>query len=260
MKDKDGGQLLPVTTTEQVKRGGAGNSLETSMLELENLVPLAEVYGFAYDDSDRTFSYGSVDDISIPQMKSILKYGIISNNGGNISSCAITIPARVAIVVSCNDYGYGNQIDASLAFAKSSRLEEVNFIESSPSSNCYVEKFERAFSGCSSLRVIDNILVNAKKQANVFVDAFKGCSSLETVKIGSLATNISFADSPLLSYDSIKFLIDNAANTSAITVTVHADVYAKLAGTATDYGDNTKEEWMAVMASATEKQISFATA
>ena len=89
---------------------------------------------------------------------------------------------------------------------------------------------------------------------------FSNCLMLADLTMVGLNRSISFADTPLLSYDSLKFLVDNAANTSAITVTVHADVYAKLSGTAADYGDNTKEEWMAVMASATEKNISFATA
>lgn len=45
----------------------------------------------------------------------------------------------------------------------------------------------------------------------------------------------------------------DAANTSAITVTVHADVYAKIQ-------DESNTDWHALLALAQEKQITFATA
>lgn len=50
----------------------------------------------------------------------------------------------------------------------------------------------------------------------------------------------------------MQYMIDNAANTAAITVTVHPDVYAKLS-------DETNAEWHALLAQAAEKNIIFAT-
>lgn len=44
----------------------------------------------------------------------------------------------------------------------------------------------------------------------------------------------------------------NAANTSAITITVHPDVYAKLT-------DESNAEWYAVLTAAAAKNITFAT-
>ena len=40
--------------------------------------------------------------------------------------------------------------------------------------------------------------------------------------------NLSFKDSPLLSNESILFLINHEAATSAITITLHPDVYARV--------------------------------
>lgn len=57
----------------------------------------------------------------------------------------------------------------------------------------------------------------------------------------------------VLSLESMQYLITNAANTSPITVTVHADVYAKIQ-------DETNAEWHALLSAAQEKQITFATA
>ena len=47
-------------------------------------------------------------------------------------------------------------------------------------------------------------------------------------------------------------MIEHASNTSPITITVHADVYAKLT-------DESNTDWHALMASAAAKNITFAT-
>lgn len=76
---------------------------------------------------------------------------------------------------------------------------------------------------------------------------------IEHIRIVQLKTNINFGASPNITLDSLQFLIQEATNTSAITVTVHADVYAKIQ-------DETQTEWHALIALAQEKQITFATA
>ena len=82
---------------------------------------------------------------------------------------------------------------------------------------------------------------------------FYRCGLLEDVRISSLKVNISFAYSPLISIESLQYLITNAANTSPITVTVHADVYAKIQ-------DEGQVDWHALIETAAAKQITFATA
>lgn len=73
------------------------------------------------------------------------------------------------------------------------------------------------------------------------------------------------ATNPKWRLDCVEFVVENATNTSPITITVHADVYAKLTGDATNEaaGVLTEEEaaaWQQVLADAIEKNISFATA
>lgn len=82
--------------------------------------------------------------------------------------------------------------------------------------------------------------------------AFEGCGSLAEVQLSNLKTHVSFQDSPLISLDSLQYLVTNAANTSAITVTVHPTTYAKLT-------DTSNTQWHAVLTSAAQKQITFAT-
>lgn len=70
--------------------------------------------------------------------------------------------------------------------------------------------------------------------------------------------------SPLLTLDTMQYLVTNAKNTSPITVTVHPDVYAKLTGDTTNAAASalTADElaqWQALVTTANSKNISFAT-
>ena len=86
----------------------------------------------------------------------------------------------------------------------------------------------------------------------VTTNMFRGCKSLSYFYFQRLKTDISIIDSPLVAIESLTYLIENAANTSAITITVHPEVYAKLT-------DSTNTEWYAVNTAAQAKQIAFAT-
>lgn len=118
----------------------------------------------------------------------------------------------------------------------------------------YPNYISYAFIQCDKLRKILTVIdLNNYRINTPITTMFQGCILLEYVRIQKIKQSISFSDSPLLSLESLQYLITNAANTSAITVTVHADVYAKIQ-------DETQTEWHALIASAQEKQITFATA
>lgn len=51
--------------------------------------------------------------------------------------------------------------------------------------------------------------------------------SLKTIKIKDLMQNISFPDSSMLTTASVLYMISNSTATSAITITLHADAYAR---------------------------------
>lgn len=115
------------------------------------------------------------------------------------------------------------------------------------------------FYNCANLkRVIGTIRIE-----NVTKDVVYSYSmNLEDIKISGLKVNFNFfAKDSVINYESIKYLIDNAANTSAITITVHPTTYGYLTGTIqpTTQVGGTTEEWQAIVTTATEKQITFAT-
>ena len=106
------------------------------------------------------------------------------------------------------------------------------------------------FYGCQQLVTIVGGVTFGNATHN---DAFTDCKSLQNVKFQQLRYNVDLKDSPLLTLESFQYLVKNATNTSAITVTVHADVYAKLT-------DPQQADWYAVNTAAQGKHISFATA
>ena len=82
-------------------------------------------------------------------------------------------------------------------------------------------------------------------QENGASGTFVGCVKLRNVEIKKLKVNVQFPDSPNLSLESTTYMVENAANTAPITITLHPDAYARL----------TDE----IITAATAKQINFAT-
>lgn len=123
------------------------------------------------------------------------------------------------------------------------------------------------FERCENLREIMGILQlpSGDDMGVHFYNAFSNCISLETIWLHSiqLDTRLNYCKS--LKLECFAYMIEHAANTKSITITVHADVYAKLTGDATNEaaGALTEEEaaaWQQVLADAVAKNISFATA
>lgn len=74
---------------------------------------------------------------------------------------------------------------------------------------------------------------------------------LETIKISNLRISLKLMQCPVLSLESLQFLVANAANNSPIVVTVHSDIYQKLI-------DTNNTAWNKVLLDASAKDISFA--
>ena len=102
---------------------------------------------------------------------------------------------------------------------------------------------------------------NASAQANQYLKT----PALTDVSIYHLHNNFSIASLKSISLSSMQYMVNNSTATSTITVTVHPDVYAKLTGDTTNAAAAalTAEElaqWQALVTTANNKHISFATA
>lgn len=116
---------------------------------------------------------------------------------------------------------------------------------SADSEFAYCKDMAYAFYDCVYLTTIKGNIRFSEDTVASYESAFEQCNELQFVNLHSVKYSLSFAASKLLSFDSIQYLVTNAANTSPITVTLHPDAYARL----------TDE----LITQATEKQITFAT-
>lgn len=104
------------------------------------------------------------------------------------------------------------------------------------------QSFKRTFLSCSKLRRVLGIVHIAHYTS--IDNAFGGCAALEDIQI-VFGQSVSFKDSPRLTLESINYMVSNARNVEAITITLHPDCFARL----------TEE----LIAAASEKQITFVT-
>ena len=83
---------------------------------------------------------------------------------------------------------------------------------------------EAMFNECNKLVKVFEILDFSK--VTDLTRTFTGCTSLTTIRIRNLGRHLYIGDSPNLSKESILYLIQNSAATSAMTVTLHPTAYA----------------------------------
>ena len=169
-------------------------------------------------------------------------------NGEELRHCYAYTTLRIRTnicLVNSSDY-----IDYDLSFFATGQtdLETARITNNSRGLRC--KSANSMFSGCAKLTDVFGIMIDLSN--NVWTNAFHHCYKLKEVRTKDLRHSISFEDSPLLSLASLQYLVTNASNTSAINITVHANVYAKLS-------DETNAEWHALLAQAAEKNIIFAT-
>lgn len=193
-------------------------------------------------------------DITTSQMLLIMKAGykgepaLLVNGGYKGLTTRANLPSMTAQT---------SYIDLPSTFQYASALEVVSLPYYYTSGEFRTNKLSQTFYGCQSLR---KIVTPIKMQAaNAITDAFTQCGKLQIVYLQNVMASVSLKDSSGLQHESLRYLVDNAANTADIYITVHADVYASLQGTAPAYPFNggSREEWVQLLADAAERRISF---
>lgn len=82
------------------------------------------------------------------------------------------------------------------------------------------------FSGCKALKAVCPINMSATTTAT---GLFTNCFALRYAYMSNLKTPLSFSDSPLIEKSCVLYTIVKALPTTAITITLHPDAYARLA-------------------------------
>ena len=113
-----------------------------------------------------------------------------------------------------------------------------------------MESTSNAFDSGSIVNVLG--VIEADNVPSFHIQTFTHAVKLRTIYIKNLKVDLPISQTPVLELTPLNYIVENASNTSAITITVHPEVYAKLT-------DSTNTEWYAVNTAAQAKQIAFAT-
>lgn len=214
--------------------------------------PLHDLFvaaGAVWDTSSKSWTVGSVTGISNSVMTQIysLSHNVLNNSNWDSVLYSVDIPVNLPPRKTPSQFTSEINVTARATFSESNfktiyLCPESTYVRFS---NCTF-----LFYGCQQLVTIVGGITLETRNNNA---ALTGCKSLQEIRIEQLRYNVNLKDSPLLTLESFQYLVENATNTSAITVTVHADVYAKLT-------DPQQADWYAVNTAAQGKQISFAAA
>lgn len=232
------------------------NEIKTAQEELTTVLntqqgnrALYVAAGAVYNEQTGFYELNGLTDITEEQMRNIYVYTSGAINQNDLSGKFANLPIRTNLPFKANSGSYFGDASIGAMFVKNHTIEVINI-----GSTVYPNYIGYAFAQCDKLRKILTVInLNSYSLGKPITTMFQGCILLEYVRIQKIRQSILFSNSPLLSLESLQYLITNADNTLAITVTVHADVYAKIQ-------DETQTEWHALIASAQEKNITFATA
>lgn len=209
----------------------------------EELKATAKAAGVYYNVKTGYFEYNTLVDITTEQLRTILFFStpdlssytrdtapfrtLIYNKNGYFGERCLNAPTRNNRILICSSCQYLEVI----------RISEDRHPLMPPSD-------ETIFQNCGKLHTILGVL-NAERVTSGTWQLYLYCASLANFKVKNLKTHLSIQSAKEASLESISYLVDNAANTTPITITLHPDAHARL----------TDE----LIAQAAEKQITFAT-
>lgn len=171
----------------------------------------------ATPNDDGTWAYKDYNDLSETEIISMYNNRTF---GGALYGSYANLKSRCCFSISDGTWKSGGAKTPGLTFWSNSYIETV-YDYPNPG-----ESFDRVFYGCGKLkRIVGTLNFNYTSKKNMD-GSFDGCAKLEEVSIMGLYFNVSFAQSPNLSKDSILYMVQNSAATTSITITLHPTAYA----------------------------------
>lgn len=200
---------------------------------------LYEAAGASFNESSGFYELNGLSDITEEQMAAIYEELNFNNNifdnrfPGNpkkVSLLRTNIPSRSGHPASLATSGsWKNPRKWAYLCTNLTNLEKIKITTNTGyillSADNYIG-CTYAFYGNPKLKSIEGIIDISGRTSGTIEYLCSSCPLLEEVKIYGLKCNIKIKESPLLSKDSILYIISNSAATSPITITLHADAYA----------------------------------
>ena len=211
--------------------------------------------GATWNDSTGFWELNGLTDITNDQMRAIYVYGIGCWNKSDWRGAYSKSPVRTTLPSPSTD-GYtftGVAIDG--CFVSCSNLEIVQFLQNAESPIRIGSNLYFFVVNCNALTSIVNpIDVTLVRQEEMAGTSNFVCPNCTTMKFKSVKYNTYIGQMSAISLDSLTYLVDNANNPGAITVTVHPTIYGYL----TDQSGH--PDWYALAQTAAGKNISFVSA
>ena len=238
-----------ITVSDDIAPLGADKLALTDKAKMAELDAQAAAIGAIHNYTTSYFEYNTLTDITAEQMRKIILFG--KTTFTHPGECGYSITPTITdtlnsyirtnwiqwsadAVSNCTDLRYSFYSQEVEVIIGPKRNDRWNVTPSSMINFCW---------NCKQLRIIDMYIYMTNLPANQYL--FYDCPKLETVYLCAIKTSFNIIGAPLLSLASIQYMVDNAANTTPITITLHPDAHARL----------TEE----LIAQAAEKQITFAT-
>ena len=148
-----------------------------------------------------------------------------------------------------------------MLFNRCENIEVIRF-------NAWVSDIRLMFGHCPKLtKVIGGFIGDGGWLKNPMPELFPHSPLITSFKLERLQCNVTFAKNPLIDLDSFTYMVEHRTtfNTNNYTITVHADVYAKLTGDTTNEAAaaltaDELSQWQALLTKAAAKNIAFASA
>ena len=231
------------------------------------MTPIVEKYGVIFNDETGYYEYNTLKDLTEDDIvKSYIMTGYIPTpytSYGHAYDIS-TFGGGTGIKIRTNlEFPYMFKNFTTLRLYGQNELEvfSLNTVNNNAGNqNFKINKGLDVYYAANSLKKFIGIL-DVSACSGDFIGFYKFKVLEELFVHGVKVSNTAFSETPYINYNSIKYEVDNAANTEAITITVHPTTYGYLTGTIepAEQVGGTKAEWMQIVTDAQAKQISFAT-
>ena len=228
-----------ITPSDDIAPLGSDKLALTDKAKMAELKATAKAAGVDYNVNTGYFEYNTLVDITAEELRDMLSHinEIFLPGGRTLTGSK----ARTNIVTASSlpkDWG-GDFVSLNGLLVKNYNLEilklgDVQVQGPTVAIFCYLAFRLKKILGEIDVRAVTR-----------FLNAFEKAPLLSDITLYGLKCSVAFSDCPLLSLTSIQYMVDHAANTTPITITLHPDAHARL----------TEE----LIAQAAEKQITFAT-
>lgn len=220
-----------------------------------------------YNKDTGYFEGHGLKDLTTNDVMNILNVSQRILEGNTTSDSLYMGLSRVRTLMPLYKHDYGGGFSLKNMFNRCMELETVvisDYYKLSQDKPLWITITENAFKECNKLRCVYGYLglVLSQDTTSHFnnIGSNEGPNQLRDIKLNGVKLNIPllFKNSPFVSFETFKYLIDNAKNTTPISITVHSNVYSALLGEA-DYPFNggSREEWEQLLLDAISKDITF---